>query len=57
MKSATFEAKSLSIQNSHVGHSNLIHGSTQLNMSDSNDPNVDIFMHLTEVIRLEKWEV
>ena len=36
MRSSTFEMKSLHNRNSHVDHSNLIHGSTQIRCVDFN---------------------
>ena len=51
MKCSTFETKSLHSRNSHVDHSNLILGSTKLNMSNLIDSNVDLSMYLIEGIR------
>ena len=50
---------SLHSQNSHVGHSILIHGLTQLNMLDLilvQTPK-DIFMYLIEGIWFSTWKV
>ena len=44
--------KSLNSQNSHVGHSNLIHGLTQIRRSlGLIDSKVDLFIYLSERIR------
>ena len=50
MRSSMFKTRSLhSSRNSHVDHSILIHGSTQIiRQSHSIDSNVDLFMYLIE---------
>ena len=52
MKSSTYETKSLLSTNSHVGRSNVIHGSTQIRYVGLNiDSHVNLFMYLIEGIR------
>ena len=57
MKSSTFEMESLNSQNSHVGHWNLIHGSTQTKYVGFKNPTylkmiqMLIFSYLIKVIR------
>ena len=53
MRSSTFETKMLDGLNSHVCHSTLIYGSTQINLIYSN---VDLFMYLIKGIRFSTWK-
>ena len=53
MRSSTFETKLLDSRNSHVCHSTLIYGSTQINLMYSN---VDLFMYLIKGIRFSTWK-
>ena len=57
MRSSMFVTKLLRSQNSHVGHSILIHGSTQIRyMSNLIESIVDRFMYLIEGIRFGTWK-
>ena len=52
MRSLTFVTKLLHSRNFHVGHSILIHGSTQIRyMSNLIESIVNLFMYLIEGIR------